>query len=162
MGLVLLAWALLQGGIWPAWYRELVDQLPRPLQIPLQSGVWPVWQREIIYPKNYHQLRLIRYVMEHTGPDDAVLDAFNGWGFFRPHAYYYWWLNQHSLKLMGRQQLQLDLLQILEHRPPKLILFNPLNPIDPIAGYFSPALRREIYRNYHPTEMTVILQRNGP
>ncbi len=50
---------------------------------------------------NRRQVAAMAEVCRLVGPNETVFDGFTGLGAFRRHAYYYWWLNPYSLRLMS-------------------------------------------------------------
>lgn len=53
---------------------------------------------------NTSELRSLRYVIEQTSPSDTMMDGFSGIGVFRPHAYFYWFLNTEIVEMMPAEQ----------------------------------------------------------
>jgi hypothetical protein len=60
--------------------------------------------------RNDRQLAALRYVLENTERDGAVMDGWQGVGVFRPHAYFYWMLHAEIKAMLTRQQIR----QLLE------------------------------------------------
>lgn len=50
------------------------------------------------------ELRSLRYAIEQTSPTDTMMDGFTGIGVFRPHAYFYWFLNTEIVEMMPDAQ----------------------------------------------------------
>jgi len=73
---------------------------------------------------NGEQVRRVEVVQRHVPPDGTALDGFSGFAVLRPHAYYYWWINEYSLALMTRAEREGELLEALERTPPSAILFD--------------------------------------
>jgi hypothetical protein len=46
----------------------------------------------------------LQYVIEQTSPTDTMMDGFSGIGVFRPHAYFYWFLNAEIAGMMTDEQ----------------------------------------------------------
>jgi hypothetical protein len=53
---------------------------------------------------NSSDLQSLRYVIEKTSPTDTMMDGFTGFGVFRPHAYFYWFLNTEIVEMMTDEQ----------------------------------------------------------
>ncbi len=70
---------------------------------------------------NAPQREAIARVNRLVGPGETVLDGFTGYGVFRRHAYYYWWLNPYSLALMTPAEREGELLECLQRSPPKVV-----------------------------------------
>lgn len=73
---------------------------------------------------NGEQVRRVEVVQRLVPPEGTVLDGFSGFGVLRPHAYYFWWINEYSLALMTPAQCEADLLEALVRTPPAAILFD--------------------------------------
>jgi hypothetical protein len=57
-------------------------------------SVGPLFQlRQEFAWTNRNTLNQIRYVIEKTTPDQSCMDGWKGWGVFRPHAYYYYFIH---------------------------------------------------------------------
>src|SRR5262249_52884236 len=54
---------------------------------------------------NSKQLEAIKFIMDNTAPEDAVLDGWSGFGVFRPHAYYYHFLHAELRAMLGNHEL---------------------------------------------------------
>jgi hypothetical protein len=71
---------------------------------------------------NDEQLAKLRYVQEHTKPDDVVMDGIEGMGLFRPHAIYFYFLHAESLEMLTREQLDVYVDELLSGKVrPRLI-----------------------------------------
>ena len=72
------------------------------LSLPFPHSAWatPLLNLDSLCWSNRGQTAAIAQVCWLVGPDETVLDGYTGLGAFRHHAYYYWWLNPYSLKLM--------------------------------------------------------------
>jgi len=109
--------------------------------------------------RNSQQFEQIRYVLEHTKPNETVMDGFSGVGVFRPHAYFYYMLDW-SVALMlpdAEWNALLRQLQTREISPKLVILDRELQQIPrPIVDFF-----RE---NYEPAGVGAIWKRKeyGP
>jgi hypothetical protein len=71
-----------------------------------------------------HQSGLIRQLMNATEPQDAFLDGFTGYGALRPHAFYVFWLNQHSWPMIPADQQVSGIIGALEHPRTRIVLFD--------------------------------------
>lgn len=72
---------------------------------------------------NRDQVLAIEAVNRQVPADGRVLDGFTGYGALRPHAWYYWWINEYSLALIPEEE-KLRLLGALRHSPPAAVLFD--------------------------------------
>jgi hypothetical protein len=76
-----------------------------------------LWSNEL-------QVAAVETLHRHVGPKGTVLDGFTGYGALRPHAYYYWWINDYSLALMDAEEREGRLLTNLQRMPPAAVLFD--------------------------------------
>jgi hypothetical protein len=53
---------------------------------------------------NALSLQQLRYAIEETSPTDTMMDGRTGIGVFRPHAYFYWFMNSGVLAMMTDEQ----------------------------------------------------------
>ena len=53
---------------------------------------------------NSYDLQSLRYAIEKTSPTDTMMDGFTGFGVFRPHAYFYWFLHSEIVEMMTHEQ----------------------------------------------------------
>jgi len=90
----------------------LVDLAPRRAQAWLVAGaatvllIWPV--RDLKQSFAYQdpgQMNRLRYVLEHTAPDDPVMDGWLGTGVFRPHAFYYFFMHPELRAMVSKQEI---------------------------------------------------------
>src|SRR5205823_1712748 len=63
---------------------------------------------------NADHVAAIEAVNRHVPPDGRVLDGFTGYGALRPHAWYYWWINEYSLALISPRDQETGLLRVLK------------------------------------------------
>lgn len=73
---------------------------------------------------NGEQVRRVEVIQRLVPLDGKVLDGFSGYAALRPHAYYFWWINEYSLALLTPTQREADLLEALERAPPAAVLFD--------------------------------------
>lgn len=99
---------------------------------------------------NRNQVAAIEAVNRQVPPDGRVLDGFNGYGALRPHAWYYWWINEYSLALIPEAERDAKLLTALEKNPPAAVLF------DKNLKLLSPRVLEWIHAHYEPVELTVL------
>jgi hypothetical protein len=94
---------------------------------------------------NHDQVAAIDAVNRYVPPDGRVLDGFTGYAALRPHAWYYWWINEYSLALVPDEDRDVRLLAQLEESPPAAVLYDrnlrllPLPVRDWLEGHFEPA-----------------------
>lgn len=89
---------------------------------------------------NTKELQSLRYTIEKTSPTDTMMDGFSGIGVFRPHAYFYWYLDPEIFAMMTdeqKRQLLADL-QTGKLAPRYLIMDSFLDDVlSPIRWYVS-------------------------
>ena len=73
---------------------------------------------------NAGQLADIRCIMSITSPRDTVLDGWSGFGVFRPHAYYYYFLHKEVRAMLGKEDLEDNLIVSLKEKRPKVIIYD--------------------------------------
>lgn len=76
------------------------------------------------YVGNVTQLEYIDIVMEETNPDDTVFDGWSGYGVFRPHAYYYFFLHTEIRAMLNQDERGKDVVEALRLRNPKIIIYD--------------------------------------
>ncbi|MGB9597056.1 MAG: hypothetical protein ACPL7B_12310, partial [Candidatus Poribacteria bacterium] len=74
--------------------------------------------------RNDRQMTSIRYIMENTTPDDAVLDGWQGFGFLRPHAYYYFFLHGEMRAMLNEKEKTDDLIKSAEGKNTKIVIYD--------------------------------------
>ncbi len=74
--------------------------------------------------KNDGQLANIKYIMNVTTPSDAVLDGWSGYGFLRPHAYYYYFLHGEMRAMLDEKELTDDLIESAEKNNTKIVIYD--------------------------------------
>jgi hypothetical protein len=95
---------------------------------------------------NREQVAAIEAINRLIPPDGRVLDGFTGYAALRPHAWYYWWVNEYSLALVPPDELATLLLDNLERQPPAGILF------DRNLALLPPRVTEWITAHYEPHE----------
>ena len=94
---------------------------------------------------NRMQVAAIEAVNRQVPPEGRVLDGFTGYGVLRPHAWYYWWINEYSLALAPGEELRTGLPERLKRNPPAAVLFDrnleklPAHVLDWIRANYEPA-----------------------
>jgi len=94
---------------------------------------------------NRDQVVMIETVNRQVAPEGRVLDGFTGYGALRPHAWYYWWVNEYSLALVPEEERRTGLLARLQQHPPAAVLFDqnleqlPDNVLGWIRANYQPA-----------------------
>jgi hypothetical protein len=73
---------------------------------------------------NREQVAAIDAVNRQVPTDGRVLDGFTGYAPLRPHAWYYWWVNEYSLALIPEEELRVRLPALLEDSPPAAVLYD--------------------------------------
>ncbi len=106
---------------------------------------------------NAEQVAAIESVNRHVPPDGRILDGFTGYGALRPHAWYYWWINQYSLALVSPYDREVGLLKVLVASPPAAVL------VDENFERLPRQVRDWIEARYEPSDPAVLwLPREPP
>lgn len=79
-----------------------------------------------------------------VAPDQRVLDGFTGLGCLRPHALYWWWINQHSLRLMDRLGSVAEVERAIAAGTPALVI------VDEHIQTLGPPVRSALLARYRP------------
>lgn len=88
---VLLITALvLRSGKWGAFAMAIVLFLPALGRVAIPHVFWP----------NRDQIAVLEFVQKAVPSDQTILDGFTGFGAFRPHAWYWFWVNEHTLAMI--------------------------------------------------------------
>jgi hypothetical protein len=98
---------------------------------------------------NVDQVLTLENVNRQVPSEGRVLDGFTGYGALRPHAWYYWWINEYSLALIPAGE-KARLLEELQHRPPAAVLF------DRNVELLPPAVVEWIRSEYAPSDPPVL------
>ena len=94
--------------------------------------------------KNDGQLANIRYIMAATKPSEAVLDGFSGFGFLRPHAYYYYFLHKERRAMLSEKELSDAIIKSLAQQNTKVVIYDrhiralPLKTREYIEANYAP------------------------
>jgi hypothetical protein len=106
--------------------------------------------------KNDGQLADIQYIMANTDSSEAVLDGWSGYGFLRPHAYYYYFLHSEMRAMLNEQELTDDLIKSAEERNTKIVIYDgdmkalPKKTQDYITTNFVPTGQDDLYIRKKP------------
>jgi hypothetical protein len=101
--------------------------------------IWPVHElNKGLRRRNDLQLQRLRYVFEHTGPADAVLDGWLGTSVFRPHPLYYFFMHRELLAMLSAAQVDayLEALESGRVRPALIALDDELLALGPRLARF--------------------------
>ncbi len=141
VGFFWLAWGL-------GWRGILTDRRQRGLVWggALALGYGVCRQLDLLAWSNSAQVRAIEQLHAQVPPGGRVLDGFTGWGALRPHAYRIWWLNEFSMGLIPARDLERELLELFDQKPPEAVLD------DENLRRLSPAVRARIETWYEPVE----------
>ena len=106
------------------------------------------------------QTERLRYVFEHTAPDDPVLDGWLGTGVFRPHPLYYFFMHPELLAMLSETEKNafLGALETGKIRP-------SLITVDHNLSALGPRFARFVQRNYESSDGQFFLParaRSGP
>jgi 4-amino-4-deoxy-L-arabinose transferase-like glycosyltransferase len=96
--------------------------------------IWPVAELGVsLTERDDRQTARLRYVFEHTGPADPVLDGWMGTAVFRPHPLYYFFMHGELLPMLSEKQRDayLDALESGRVRPALITLDNELLALGP-------------------------------
>lgn len=104
---------------------------------------------------NRWQLSQIRYILDHSEAKDTVLDGWSGYGVFRPHAYFYFFLNDGMLTMLNARQKGQDVIDALERQPTKFIIY------DAFVRSLNPEVQTYIQEHYRATGTGDIYERIG-
>jgi 4-amino-4-deoxy-L-arabinose transferase-like glycosyltransferase len=74
------------------------------------------------YWPNQRQRELVQWVIDVVPPDQSVLDGFQGYGFLRPHASYWSWINEHTIPLIDQEGAWPELARIVADGEPALVI----------------------------------------
>jgi len=96
--------------------------------------VWPVVDLARSFGKRDDlQMARLRYVFEHTGPEDPVLDGWLGTDVFRPHPLYYFFMHRELLAMLSDsdKEAYLGALESGRVRPSLVTLDDELEALGP-------------------------------
>jgi 4-amino-4-deoxy-L-arabinose transferase-like glycosyltransferase len=97
----------------------------------------------------------VRYILDHSETNDTVLDGFGGYGVFRPHAYFYFFLHRGMLKMLNAKQRGQDVIDALERQQTKFINY------DRFIRSLNPEVQTYIQAHYRPVGVGEIHERIG-
>lgn len=124
----ILGFAAIACGLWFAWAIAAPGARSRAAIVGLVAALGMTHavlrNADRALASNRLQVEIVRRLNEKVGPDEKVLDGFSGYGVLRPHAYYWWWINEYSLALMTPAQRGPELLERLQASPPAAVLFD--------------------------------------
>jgi hypothetical protein len=111
---------------------------------------------------NRDQLAGMEFVQKLVPPDQPVLDGFTGYGALRPHAWYWYWVNEHTLAMIRAAHQSRIPSQLTRQGIPALVIVDSsletlLTPDDLVVYYvrvagfegrpFALYLRRDLVEN---------------
>jgi 4-amino-4-deoxy-L-arabinose transferase-like glycosyltransferase len=94
---------------------------------------------------NQEKLREISYVLEHTTPEDTVMDGWSGLGVFRDHAYYYYFVHKGIRPMMTKKERSEDVIRALREKNTRIVIY------DGNVRDLSASVREYIEANYRST-----------
>jgi 4-amino-4-deoxy-L-arabinose transferase-like glycosyltransferase len=118
----------------------LVDRARRPLRAPLVVATtlvlltWPATElARASSRRNDAQLARLRYVFDHTGPAEPVLDGWLGTAVFRPHPLYYFFMHRELWASLpeSERRAYLDSLESRRVRPALIAVDHELLRLGP-------------------------------
>jgi Dolichyl-phosphate-mannose-protein mannosyltransferase len=120
-----LAFPLLAIGMTLVWYSRR-GCWPAAIGIVASLGMFHAVLRDVdaVLWSNREQVRRMAILEARVGPNEMVLDGYSGYGALRPHAYYFWWINEYSQALMPPKEQGEKLLARLQAAPPAAVLFD--------------------------------------
>ena len=71
---------------------------------------------------NEHQRERMDFVMQTTGETESVFDGYSGFGTFRPHAFYYWFLHDEVRVMFEPESLASDIIASFEEQMPPIAI----------------------------------------
>ena len=104
---------------------------------------------------NTRQLAKIQYILDHSTPKDTVLDGWSGYGVFRPHAYFYYFLHDEMLAMLNDAQKGQDIIDAVERERTKFVIY------DKNVRMLPKELQVYIRKKYSPTGLEEIYERNS-
>lgn len=120
----------------------------------LLPGAGRVFIPHLYWPTNHSQWQELQAVHEVVRPDEKVLDGFSGLGCLRPHAYYFWWINHHSIPLMQQQNALEPLRESVLRGEPVVIILD--RELDQLRTFLGPAITRR-YRPWKRLRRDLVL-----
>jgi hypothetical protein len=113
--------------------------------------------REEFLDDNGSILQPLRFVIENTSPTDTMMDGWTGIGAFRPHAYFYWFLNPEILSMLTAEQMD-ELLRDLQTgkiAPRYLVMDESLRHVFARIPWFA-------WRNFEPDPTEPLIWERKP
>lgn len=116
-----------------------------------------------LYWPNTDQIAVMQFVEKVVPADQSVLDGFTGYGALRPHAWYWYWVNEHTLAMIQAARQTSVPTQLVREGIPALVIVDAslatlLTPDDLAGRYvriaspegrpFAFYLRRDLVENY--------------
>jgi hypothetical protein len=151
-GVLLFVSLFLLAGLAGLWQAVRRKNMPAVVAILAGFGMLHGQLRNLDFAlwSNQPEVAAIAAVHRAVGVDETVLDGFSGFGALRPHAYYYWWINEYSLALMTPEERQEKLLAALERSPPAAVIF------DRNLRRLSPPVTDWIREHYQPVDAPLL------
>lgn len=141
---------------WPMWLEQLTCFRHYALLCVLAATLVLPTQRIVRLGfrwTNRSQIKHLRYLMDRSRPTDAVLDGFSGYGTFRPHAYFYYFLLPDLQAMLTPRQLGADVVRALETERPRFVIY------DDYVRMLRPAVQEYINAHYRATGEGEIYER---
>ncbi len=106
---------------------------------------------------NHDQRERVEYLMANTGPGDAVFDGYTGYGVFRPHAYYFWFLHEEVQAMLAESDKGARLIKALETTRPAIAI------TDSWVATLPPAVQTYLANHYDgTTPFAALKKRKNP
>jgi hypothetical protein len=113
--------------------------------------------------RNDSQEMALRLVNGLVKEDQLVLDGFSGLGCLRPHAFYWWWINEHSIPIIATERKLQSLRQLVAAGKPALIIYD--QELQKLRELLEPAINRR-YRQTaqqpNPESFLLLLRNDLP
>lgn len=98
-----------------------------------------------VYWSNRPQIAELRRVQQMVPVGETIVDGFTGLGALRPHADYWWWINEHTIPMMRAEGDDQRLTMLVVEGKPALILYDhylrDLGSLDPFLDrHYRPVL----------------------
>lgn len=94
---------------------------------------------------NQDQRERVEYLLANTRPGDAVFDGYTGYGVFRPHAYYFWFLHEEVQAMLPESDKGARLVRALEATRPAIAI------TDSWVATLPPEVQTYLANNYEGT-----------
>lgn len=147
VGGILLLWLRRSHSNWRDTWEGLV-WLALVLVAPMLGQFRIAWNAS-----NSDQRARVDYVMRVTSPSDPVFDGYSGYGVFRPHAYWYWFLHNEIQLMLTPKELGPDIIDALQRQKVKIVI------LDRYSRMLPASVLQYIHSHYEDTPFPDIKRR---